>query len=111
MSERIHVTEAECEVLEALWRHGPLPPARLIAEVKVARPWAETTIKTLMSRLAQKKVVVSEKVDGRLQYRALIERDAYVCDEVDALVARLFAGDRAALAAYLANPTARTSGT
>jgi predicted transcriptional regulator len=102
VSERLHVTEAECEVLDALWRLGPLPPARLIAEVKAARPWAETTIKTLMSRLAQKKAVVSEKADGRLQYRALIDRGTYVQGEVDALVERLFDGDSAKLVEYLA---------
>ena len=33
------VTEAESALMEALWRLGPLPPARLIDEVKAVRPW------------------------------------------------------------------------
>ena len=30
----VHVTEAESAILEVLWRHGPLPPSRLISEVQ-----------------------------------------------------------------------------
>lgn len=98
----IHVTEAESAILEALWRLGPLPPVRLIAEVKARRPWGEATIKTLLGRLMHKRLVRSEREEGRLRYRALIERQAYVEVEVRALLDRLFDGDPAALAAYLA---------
>jgi len=97
-----HVTEAESAVLEALWRCGPLPPARLIAEVKARRAWGDATIKTLLGRLMQKKIVRSAKTDGVLRYHPLIDRQAYVAGEIDQLVARLFDGDAAALAAFLA---------
>jgi BlaI family penicillinase repressor len=70
--------------------------------VRAARPWAETTIKTLLSRLIQKGAVRSERLDGRLQYRALIDRGTYVEGEVQALAERLFGGDAGALVAYLA---------
>jgi predicted transcriptional regulator len=96
----IHVTEAESAVLEALWRSGPLPPRRLISEVKAARPWGEATIKTLLGRLMQKQLVRSEREEGLLVYRPLIERDAYLEAEVRALAGRLFGGDLAALAAF-----------
>lgn len=99
----IHVTEAESVVMEALWRHGPLTPFRLIAEVKAARPWGEATIKTLLARLKDRKAVRSEREDGVLRYRALIERPDYVAGEVHALVDRLFGGDAAALAAWLSS--------
>ena len=97
----IHVTEAESAVLDALWRCGPLPPARLIEEVKRVRPWGEATIKTLLGRLMQKKAVLSAREDGRLLYRPLIERRDYIDAEIQALADRLFDGDRAALVAYL----------
>jgi BlaI family penicillinase repressor len=98
----IHITEAESAILEALWRFGPLPPTRLMAEVKSVRPWGGATIKTLLGRLMQKKAVRSVREDGLLRYHAMIERSAYVEAEVGALVDRLFGGDAAALAAYLA---------
>ena len=97
----IHVTEAESAVLDAVWRCGPLPPARLIEEVKRVRPWGEATIKTLLGRLMQKKAVLSAREDGRLLYRPLIERRDYIDAEIQALADRLFDGDRAALVDYL----------
>jgi predicted transcriptional regulator len=96
-----HITEAESVVLGPLWRLGPLTPSRLIAEVKAVQPWADTTIKTLLARLARKAAVVAEKTAGAVRYRALVSREAYVEAEVQALAARLFDGDRAALLAFL----------
>jgi predicted transcriptional regulator len=95
------VTEAESVVLGPLWRLGPLTPARLMQEVKAVQPWADTTIKTLLARLARKRVVAAERTEGVVRYRALIARDVYVEAEVQALAERLFDGDRAALLAWL----------
>jgi len=103
----IHITDAESVILEALWRCGPLSPVRLMAEVKAVRPWGNATIKTLLGRLMHKKAVRSQREEGVLRYRVLIERAAYVDDEVGALVDRLFDGDAAALIALL---TARQGG-
>jgi BlaI family transcriptional regulator, penicillinase repressor len=97
----IHVTEAESEVLAALWRHGPLTPARLIEAVKARRDWGDATIKTLLGRLMQKKAVRSERDDGRLLYRPLVTRQAYVAAEIQALADRLFEGDPRELAAFI----------
>ncbi len=89
---RIHITEAESEILAALWRRGPLTPRGLIDEVRLAQPWGDATIKTLLGRLMRKHAVRSERDDGRLTYRALIDRDTYVDGEVQALADRLFGG-------------------
>jgi BlaI family penicillinase repressor len=97
----IHVTEAESAILEALWRCGPLPPVRLIAEVKAGRAWGEATIKTLIARLKHKKVVRSVKEDGALRYHPMVTREAYVEQEVRRLVDRLFDGKPAVLAVML----------
>ncbi|ATQ41420.1 BlaI/MecI/CopY family transcriptional regulator [Caulobacter mirabilis] len=102
MTDRIHITEAESVVMAALWRHGALSAASLIEAVKARQAWGDATIKTLLSRLIHKKAILSEKVDGRQLYRALLDRDAYVAGEVADLVDRLFDGDPHALAAHLA---------
>jgi predicted transcriptional regulator len=99
--EPIHITEAESEVLAALWRLGPLTPLRLIEAVKARRDWGEATIKTLLGRLMQKKAVRSQKEDGRLLYHPLITRQMYVTTEIQALSDRLFEGDPAKLAAFI----------
>jgi predicted transcriptional regulator len=94
------VTDAEGEILEALWRLGPLTPHRLFAEVQARRPWGQATIKTLLGRLMQKGAVRSFREEGLLRYRPLIDREAYLAVEVRALADRLFAGDLSALAAF-----------
>jgi predicted transcriptional regulator len=98
---QLHVTEAESVVLGPLWRLGPLTPARLMQEVKAVQPWADTTIKTLLARLARKNAVRAERIEGVLRYRALVAREDYVGAEVRALAARLFDGDEGALLAWL----------
>ena len=95
------VSEAESELLEALWRCGPLSPPRLIAEVKSRRNWGDATIKTLLARLKQKNAVRSERDGGLLVYRPLIEREAYLASEVGDLVQRLFGGDVAELERFI----------
>jgi BlaI family penicillinase repressor len=98
---RISVTEAESEVLAALWRKGPLSFASLIDEVKSVRPWGDATIKTLLNRLMHKGAVRSGREDGRQRYHVLIDRRTYVDGEIQTLADRLFAGDRAALVRHL----------
>jgi BlaI family penicillinase repressor len=95
------VTEAEAVVLGPLWRLGPLTPARLIAEVKLVQPWADTTIKTLLARLVRKAAVTADRANGPVRYRPMIARDDFVAAEVRILVERLFDGDEEALIAFL----------
>ncbi|HLI67043.1 MAG TPA: BlaI/MecI/CopY family transcriptional regulator [Caulobacteraceae bacterium] len=101
MGARIPVTEAESALLDVLWTSGPLPPARLLAEVRARRAWGDATIKTLLGRLMRKKAVRSERDEGRLVYRPLVGRQAYLAAEVNDLVQRLFDGDPDALRAFL----------
>ncbi|MFO1015186.1 MAG: BlaI/MecI/CopY family transcriptional regulator [Caulobacteraceae bacterium] len=102
--EKAHITEAESEILAALWRRGPLPFVSLIEEVQERQTWASATIKTLLSRLMHKDLVTSERSEGRQLYHPQLTREAYVAGEVQALVDRLFGGDRGALKALLDTP-------
>jgi predicted transcriptional regulator len=105
----LRITEAEGKVLEPLWRLGPLPPMRLFAEVRSRRPWGDATIKTLLGRLMRKNAVRSERLEGRLLYHPMLERDAYLASEVHDLVQRLFGGDVDALQRFLATLGQTTS--
>jgi BlaI family penicillinase repressor len=101
MSDAIHVTEAESELLEALWRCGPLPPAALFDEVRRHRPWGVATIKTLLARLIHKHAIRAERQGARLAYHPTLTREAFVAGEVDELVRRLFGGDPAKLSQFM----------
>ena len=97
----IHVTEAESEILAALWRRGPLTPSGLIEEVRLAQPWGDATIKTLLGRLMRKKAIRPDRDGGRLTYCALIDRETYLDAEVQALADRLFDGRLDRLVAHV----------
>ena len=105
MADTIHVTPAESVVLSALWRNGPLSFASLIEAVSDRQSWGEATVKTLLSRLMQKKAVLSIRVDGRQRYHARIDRRAYIDAEIKELADRLFDGDSRALAEHILQST------
>ncbi|MCA3698414.1 BlaI/MecI/CopY family transcriptional regulator [Brevundimonas sp.] len=98
---RLHITEAESEILAALWRHGSLTPRGLIEAVSAAQPWGDATIKTLLGRLMRKKAICSERDAGRLTYRAMVDRETYIDGEVQALVDRLFGSRREDLVDFI----------
>ena len=107
MRTGVEVTEAESELLEVLWRCGPLTPPRLFAEVSRRQTWEDSTVKTLLARLMRKNMVRSERTDGRLVYRPLLERETYLAELVDGLVRRAFGGDYGALASFLERTVTR----
>lgn len=94
---RVHVTEAESEVLAALWRRGPLPFVSLIEEVKAVQPWGDATVKTLLHRLIGKGLVRSIREDGRQRYHPQVTREAFIRLELQGLAQRFLNGDTAAL--------------
>lgn len=98
----MNITAAESQVMEALWRRGPLTADELIAEVAGPQGWGEATVKTLINRLLKKKAVRSARADGRHRYEALIERSDYVQTESQGLLDRLFEGRLAPLVAHFA---------
>ncbi len=98
----MNITEAESQVMQALWRKTPLTADEIVADVRARQPWAEATVKTLINRLLKKKAIKSERVDGRHQYVALVDRAHYVQDESQGLLNRLFEGQLAPLVAHFA---------
>jgi BlaI family transcriptional regulator, penicillinase repressor len=104
VAARPHVTEAESEVLAALWRRGPLSFASLIEEVQARQSWAGATIKTLLNRLMHKGLIQSIREDGRQLYHPQVTREAYVRGEIEGLAERLYEGKMQDLIEALRGP-------
>ncbi len=102
----MRITEAESRIMDALWRESPLGADRIIADVTARQAWGEATVKTLINRLLKKNAIKSERVDGRHQYRPLVERAAYIQTESQDLLDRLFGGELAPLVAHFAKARA-----
>lgn len=98
----MNITEAESQIMQALWRKTPLTADEIVADVRARQPWAEATVKTLINRLLKKQAIQSERVDGRHQYVPLVAHANYVQDESQGLLDRLFEGQLAPLVAHFA---------
>ena len=98
----MRITEAESQVMDALWRQSPLTTEALLADVRGRQAWGDATIKTLINRLLRKKAIASERLQGRHGYRPLVARTDYLDTESQNLLDRLFGGDVSPLISHFA---------
>ncbi|HZH42839.1 MAG TPA: BlaI/MecI/CopY family transcriptional regulator [Lysobacter sp.] len=95
----MHISEAESIVMEALWRHSP-SSAEEVAAAVASQGWQEATVKTLLNRLLKKKAIRAEKEGRRYLYTPVVRREAWVLEESQGLLERLFGGRVAPLVAH-----------
>ena len=86
------ITSAEAAVMEVLWGVGAKDAEEVTAALAKTHGWTETTVRTLLARLAQKKAVAKAKEGRRYLFRPLVERADYVHAESKSLIDRLFEG-------------------
>ena len=98
----MRITDAESQVMEALWSSGPLSADEIIAEVAPRQSWGPATVKTLINRLLKKKALKSERLEAKHVYKPLVSRDDYIQTESQGLLDRLFDGELAPLVAHFA---------
>jgi predicted transcriptional regulator len=105
----IKISEAESQIMEALWSKSPLTPEEIIAVTGPANGWAAGTVRTLITRLLHKKALTGTREGGAYLYRPLIKRADYVQAESQSLLNRLFQGQVAPLVAHFAQHKALTA--
>ncbi len=96
------ITQAELEVMEIIWADNPLAASDVIERLSPHKDWNERTVKTLLSRLVDKKALKTEPDGRRYLYSPLISRKSYVSRAARRLTDRLFSGRAAPLIAHLA---------
>lgn len=85
------ISESEWEVMEILWKQAPATAAEII-EGLAHTSWAPTTIRTMLARLADKKIVAMKKQEGGISFRPLVDREQCVQWEGDSFLERVFGG-------------------
>lgn len=96
------ISEAELEIMEALWRRSPQTATEVAEEVAPERGWSLQTVKTMLARLHDKQAIDHEKDGRRFLYSPRIARKDYVRGESRRFVDRLFGGRISPLIAQLA---------
>lgn len=94
------ISDAEALVMEVLWQRNPLGADEVIAALAVRTGWAEPTIKTLLNRLLNKGAIRAEKQGRRYLYSPALAREAWVEQQSEGLLERLFGGRVAPLVAH-----------
>jgi len=90
--DRIHLPDAEWQVMLAVWQADEQAAGEIIDRVLQQRDWNHRTIRTLLARLVEKGAV-DVRVDGaKYLYRAAVTREACVRSAAKSFAERFFGG-------------------
>jgi BlaI family transcriptional regulator, penicillinase repressor len=95
------ISEAEWEVMKALWRRSPMSVNELSAALAAIRKWHPKTVRTMVNRLARKKAVASTVVDGVFHYFPTISQERCSRQAAESFVDRVFDGALTPMVAHL----------
>ena len=93
---KLTISDAEWQVMQAIWRLGEATAADVIAELS-ATPWSHRTIRTMLARLTDKGALAATADGHRYLYRPLVTRQKCVRAEGRSFLKKVFAGDAAEL--------------
>lgn len=100
-NEPIQVTDAEWDVLDAIWREPGQTAGRIIEIVQLQRDWNHRTIRTLLRRLIEKGAVEVEVEGAKHFYQAAVDRNECVRLAAQSFSERFFAGSIRSLLLHL----------
>ena len=100
MTNLRRLPDAEQEVMQALWQCEQPAERAAIAE-KLTRTMAETTLLTLLSRLAERDFISIEKVGRRSVYTPLVAERDYLAAQSRSFIDTLCGGSLPTFAAAL----------
>ena len=101
------ISDAELQVMEALWAAGaPLTATEVAERIGSERGWSLATVKTMLSRLLAKRAIDYREEGRRYLYAPAIARESYVGKESRRFVDQLFGGRLSPLVARLAQDEA-----
>ena len=94
------ISDAEAQVMQVLWDRHPRSADEVAAALAPATGWAEPTVKTLLNRLLNKGAVDAARDGRRYLYSPVLAREAWVAQQSEGLLERLFGGRVAPLVAH-----------
>jgi BlaI family penicillinase repressor len=92
MSRLPSISEAEWEVMSALWEQSPLMASDVVQRLAGPKGWSPRTVKTLLNRLVKKGALAFEARGKRYLYRPALRREQCVRAESRSFLSRVFSG-------------------
>src|SRR5258708_32219226 len=95
---RPEISDAERDVLQSLWEHGPGTVREVKERLRSRCPtWSRSTVITLLQRLEKKGFVASDRSDFAFVFRAVVSRDELTNQRMRQLADELHEGEAAPL--------------
>lgn len=93
VSEKVpKISEAEWEVMNVLWRKAPLTANEVIYCLQEQTNWKPKTVRTLLDRLVQKKVVGVNKDQKIYSFYPIFSQDDCQHAEANSFIKRIYGG-------------------
>ncbi|MGX7264647.1 CopY/TcrY family copper transport repressor [Enterococcus crotali] len=86
-----HITDAEWEVMRIVWTQETTTSKEVQQFLNQKMDWKMTTIKTLLARLVEKKLLSTEKSGNKYIYRSLVEEKSSIQSETAELLEKICA--------------------
>jgi BlaI family penicillinase repressor len=99
MSSQPQISDAEWQVMKALWEHSPVTANEL--HQRLATQWHLKTVRTMLTRLARKRAVGAKVKDGVKHYFALVSREDCALHATHSFLDRVFDGALTPMVAHL----------
>ena len=96
------LTEAEWQIMNALWQKHPATAREIMERLPVGINWAYTTIKTMLTRLAEKEAVSEVKQGNTSVYEPRISQQKARLSAFRSLLDQAFDGAVGPLVHFLA---------
>lgn len=92
MNRLPQISDAEFEVMDIIWKYGPISTNEVAERLAVTRDWSPKTIHTMLSRLEKKGAITHKKESRFFVYSPCVEKDVYLAAESRTLADRFFDG-------------------
>lgn len=93
------VSDSELILMRIIWENGGIALYAQIADTLKQKnlDWKKNTIITLLSRLVEKKLLITNKIGRRNEYKALVTEQEYNAAQTKRFVERVYEGDMSGL--------------
>jgi predicted transcriptional regulator len=95
-----NISDAESQIMRALWERHPLSAEDILAALPADEGWQLGTVKTLLNRMLNKGALQAERDGRRYLYEPLVAREDWEQGESLGLLDRVFGGRLSPLVAH-----------
>jgi BlaI family transcriptional regulator, penicillinase repressor len=101
MKEAPSISDAEWDVMKALWEDSPVSVSVLCTRLAPLRKWHPKTVRTMLNRLARKGAVDHTLADGVYHYFPTVSKENCSRQATESFIDRVFDGALTPMVAHL----------